>query len=569
MPDSLPGPPTAAVWYAPDGYDTSQNIKGRRAAGEAFLAAVLADPATPEVVCLTARRADYDDFRKRAATLFTGSKAVRWVTPDDAPALARLGTVYHPSPAIDDLAWVRRRADERGYSLAGVFHTTASAGVMDTIGRLLTAPVRPWDAVVCTSHAMKAMVVHELDAYADYLGERFGRRPAVEVQLPVIPLGVDARKLDPTTDAARAARTRWRERLGLKPDDVCALYFGRLSYHAKAHPLPMYVGLAEAARRAGGRVHLVQAGWFPNQETAKAFQEAARQFAPNLTHHFVDGNDPVVRREVWFAADLFTALADNVQETFGLVPVEAMAAGLPVVGSDWDGYRDTVRDGVDGFLVPTWQPRPGTGHDLAVAHATGRLSYDRYIGRASQCSAVDTRACVEAYHRLLTDPARRAAMGQAGRARAVEVFDWSRVLARYRELWAELGRLRAAAPAPPSGPKPDPLRDDPFALFASYPTHHLSEDTRVEARPDATVAALAWWYKHPLTPADLAPVDGRPGLAERLLARALEGPATVGDLAATAGADDIAAVIQVVGWLAKCDFVRLSAPARPEPAEGA
>ena len=38
---------------------------------------------------------------------------------------------------------------------------------------------------------------------------------------------------------------------------------------------------------------------------------------------------------------------------FGLVIVEAMASGLPVVATDWNGYRDLVAHGDSGFLVPT------------------------------------------------------------------------------------------------------------------------------------------------------------------------------------------------------------------------
>ena len=48
--------------------------------------------------------------------------------------------------------------------------------------------------------------------------------------------------------------------------------------------------------------------------------------------------------ELWAAADVFLSLVDNIQETFGITPLEAMAAGLPVVASDWDGYRYTMRD---------------------------------------------------------------------------------------------------------------------------------------------------------------------------------------------------------------------------------
>ena len=73
---------------------------------------------------------------------------------------------------------------------------------------------------------------------------------------------------------------------------------------------------------------------------------------------------------------MFCSLSDNIQETFGIVPIEAMAAGLPVVVSDWDGYKDTVRHGVDGFRISTCMPQAGLATDLALRHALEVDTYD-------------------------------------------------------------------------------------------------------------------------------------------------------------------------------------------------
>ncbi|MFX4717673.1 glycosyltransferase, partial [Acinetobacter baumannii] len=83
-------------------------------------------------------------------------------------------------------------------------------------------------------------------------------------------------------------------------------------------------------------------------------------------------------------------------ETFGITPLEAMAAGLPVVVSDWDGYRATVRHGVEGFLVETLGGPPGLGDLMLDRHLFGMDSYQSYVGQVAQYTAVHVAKAAEA-----------------------------------------------------------------------------------------------------------------------------------------------------------------------------
>jgi glycosyltransferase involved in cell wall biosynthesis len=465
---------SAAIYYHPEAYTTSgPKLMGRNAAGESFLRGFLSHSTTSEFWAQVTRPEHAQHFAKAVGSAGR-EEPVKAVDKNSLAALAQAGVLYYPGPSIGEHAFNRAAFGHGAWSLCGITHTTSSAGVMDALVGLITAPVQPWDALICTSTAVKDNVTRLLQAQVDYLKDRLGITKMVLPQLPVIPLGIHTQDFEfsaPQKSAARAA-------LGVSPDTLVVLFMGRLSFHAKAHPLAMYQALEAAAQASGKSVVLVECGWHANDFIAKAYADAARLACPSVRVLTLDGRKAEDRQTAWAGADVFCSLSDNIQETFGIVPIEAMAAGLPVVVADWDGYKDTVRDGVDGFRIPTLMPQAGLGGDLALRHALEIDTYDMYCGHTCSLVAVDVQSAAAAFEKLFNSPKLRSQMGEAGRARAHEVYDWKTVIAQYESLWAAQTELRlAGAKDLQPLPHPWPARMDPFHAFASYPTQALTPQT--------------------------------------------------------------------------------------------
>ena len=547
----------AAILYHPEGYDTSRGkLMGRHAAGEGFLRGFVQHAGVDRFFACTETEEHFQQFQAVLTQL--GSKTpAHWVPEARPEQLAEAGAIFFPGPDLGKLAWKRNGRDPVAYSLTGVTHTICTHRVMDSIGELLTAPVQEWDALICTSPAVKQGVDNILADYAQYLAERFGAPPVrARAQLPVIPLGVDCDALEPGP-GTKKSRRELRQRLKISRDELVVLFFGRLSYHAKAHPLPMYVALEAASRATGKKIVLIQAGWFANEPIRRAFEQGAQTACPSVRSLYVDGRKAEFRKGIWHAADIFCSLSDNVQETFGLTPVEAMAAGLPVVASDWDGYRGTVQHDVTGLLVPTLMPAPGSGANLAYRHHAGRDNYDQYIGYVSQSIAVDIGETARAFSTLIGNPELRRDMGEKGKARARSLFDWRVIVNQYQELWADLSARRRAAAANPPAARSSPLRGDPFTVFNHYSTRVLDERTRVTVAfpaPLETFNKLAALGMNSFARGTFMPAEAIQALILRL-EQAGEGGLQVGGLLEDSDNGKRALFLRTLGWLCKLGIV--------------
>ena len=413
-----------------------------------------------------------------------GSTNIRAGTIFGQAAAAEAGALLYGHPDLYNLAWLRRRTvGDRAYSLMGLAHTLAPPAMRQLIANASVAPTHPWDAIICTSPSVRDALEQMFGEWGGYLAERMGGAPPPRPALPIVPLGVEADRFASLADRPDA-RAKVRGELGLAEDAVLILWVGRLSFYEKAFPQAMFQAVAAAAQASGVGLHFAMAGWFPDESDRARFQEASDAHAGAARVHFLDGNDRTRLGELWAGADIFLSLVDNIQETFGITPIEAMAAGLPVVASDWDGYRSTVRDGVDGFLIPTLGgPTGGFGPSMLMRHVMSQMSYQSYVGEVAQHTAVHVGRAAAAIAELAGSPDLRRRMGAAGRERVKSAFDWPVVARQYRALAEELAQVRQAAADPPVRYRTDPVRDDPFHDFAGFPTHVLTLDRPIRAVP--------------------------------------------------------------------------------------
>jgi D-inositol-3-phosphate glycosyltransferase len=223
-----------------------------------------------------------------------------------------------------------------------------------------------------------------------YLRRAAGRRPE---QLIEMPNGVDTELFAPGPDVAGV-----RAALGIPAGAVIAAFVATLdrAHHFKR----LDTAIAAIGQLGDESVHLVVAG---GGELLDKFRAVAKATGVGERVHFLG---PVPHHElpdVLRAADLFM-LTTEPPESFGIVLIEAMACGLPVVATDYPGVKAVIDDGGTGIVV-------GLSDPAAVAAAL--------------------RALVDA------GPSRRSAMGGAGRLKAERLWSWPHLLDRMDDAYAQ------------------------------------------------------------------------------------------------------------------------------------
>jgi len=333
---------------------------------------------------------------------------------DANPALKTLGTDLEiandvaGADVVHSHTWYANAAGQIASRLHGIPHVVTAHSL---------EPLRPWkaeqlgggyrlsswiektsfesaDAVIAVSHGMRRDI---LRSYPSLDPER----------VSVVYNGIDLEKWHPESDDDVLAE------LGIDPDRPTVVFVGRIT---RQKGLPY---LIRAIDRLSPEVQVVLCAGAPDtpeilEEVASGVRELQKSRSGIV---WIDRLlDTRTLSVVLSSATVF--VCPSVYEPLGIVNLEAMACGLPVVGTATGGIPEVVDDGVTGVLVPIDQVEDGTGTPVDP---------DRFVA--------DLAAALT---RVLDDPERARAMGRAGRLRAESSFSWAQIAVETERIYRSL-----------------------------------------------------------------------------------------------------------------------------------
>ena len=300
--------------------------------------------------------------------------------------------------------------------LAGLLH-----GVPHVISAHSLEPLRPWKAeqlgggYALSSWAEKTAY----EAASGIIAVSNGMRedilrcyPAVDPErVKVVHNGIDLEAWKhPQGQEADAVAAATLKRLGIDPDRPTIVFVGRIT---RQKGLPH---LLRACEQLPADVQVILCAGAPDTPEIKAEVEGLVARLREKRTGVVWIEEMLPRPEliaVLAASDVF--VCPSVYEPLGIVNLEAMAVGLPVVGSATGGIPDVIVDGETGLLVPIDQVQDGTGTPIDPARFEADLA--------------------ERLTTLVTDTEAAKAMGQAARRRVEEHFAWQAIAQRTMDVY--------------------------------------------------------------------------------------------------------------------------------------
>jgi len=223
-----------------------------------------------------------------------------------------------------------------------------------------------------------------LASYTELLGDR----------LIEIPLGVDAQRFVPVNNVPEGFSPPQSDRGGLKAA-ATVLFVGGLD---RAHAFKGIPVLLEAI----ARVPAVRAQIVGDGDLRPQYEAQTRSLGIADRVAFLGAISDAMLPAVYQSADVLVLPSTARSEAFGVVLLEAMASGIPVIASDLPGVRTVIAEGETGFLVPP----------------------------------DDVATLAERLADLVGNPERRHRMGATARRRVEEWYDWDRIIDQWLNVYS-------------------------------------------------------------------------------------------------------------------------------------
>ncbi|WP_257284617.1 DUF4135 domain-containing protein [Endozoicomonas sp. SESOKO1] len=372
--------------------------------------------------------------------------------------------VFHQGdPWIGHLAALRDAYCLEPFPITGRAHTLSTDSNMSNTRDLLLSPLKSCDAILCSSKAQKKVMMRLLSAASSSISDHIGVAIPYKGSVMKLPLGIEP------DEHYSGSKEKARGILGVAQESFVILTLGRIAPSNKMDLNPVLLVVNDLVEGYGYRnIKWIISG--AGDADSSAVQSLLKQaYDLNLEgciRFELEIEDD--RKHQWLSAcDLVLTLSDNIQESFGIVPLEAMVNGKPVVLSDWNGYSELVEDGVSGCLIET------VSTDLDdLARPLGPLLTEHAHLLQAQGTAVNLSQCSEKIHDLIQQPELLSSIGEQGRQRVFENYRWEAIVDEYHQLVSVLNKDAEQISRLNKRPVGLPYHQ----IFEHYPASQLADD---------------------------------------------------------------------------------------------
>lgn len=428
------------------------------------------------------------------------------------------------------LHYLRGRYASNPWPITSVTHSLTGRQSIDHAVRLCKAGMASYDSVFCTSRDGSQAMRQVLELASSIAGVVFRGK------LDCLPLGIDDDLL-----SARGDRAKSREQMRIPADAIVILMLGRITPAQKMDLAPALGALSRLVLPRSRRPVILVIGGGADSQNLKLLQGLIQEHRLEEITRIRANFPDQAKADLLAAADIFLSVSDNHQETFGLSVLEAQACGLPTIASRFDGYKDLVEEGTDGFLIDSY----GCAAD-PLSELFDLMDPDLGELFEAQKIAVDIAQLSGRLLELIENDSLRATMGENGRKKVEREFTFSRIIARYEKRWEELFREAAQAGLPKS--EGLPFQADQSQVFGHFVSRSIQPADLVVAQPD-----------RPLCPSYNEVRSLLNGDQLKMLVQEASAPIRIQDLLARTKLPSDRGWFMVM-WLLKNDLLRLSSP---------